>query len=156
MVSAWNTWKTVLFLLSFWGYFFSVYRLGKVKIWFVPLTCICGISLFLFWGGLLDLLPEAAYILMGGGLAGCLIFLVYLFRGKVKRPHITAAGLCLGVGMAVFLLLAVRLRFTHYDNFSHWAVIVKYLILTEHFPIILLESACLSIISASSAGILRG
>lgn len=134
MVSAWNTWKTVLFLLSFWGYFFSVYRLGKVKIWFVPLTCICGISLFLFWGGLLDLLPEAAYILMGGGLAGCLIFLVYLFRGKVKRPHITAAGLCLGGGMAVFLLLAVRLRFTHYDNFSHWAVIVKYLILAEHFP----------------------
>lgn len=134
MEALWNLWKTILILTSFWGYFFAVYRFGKVKGWFVPVVCICGISLALFWGGLLGWLPETAYILYGLGMTGFLLFLVYLAKGKMRCPRITAAGFCFGIGTAAFILLTVRLRFLHYDNFSHWAVIVKYLLLAERFP----------------------
>ena len=52
--------KILLFLLSLWGVLFTVYRFGKVKIWFVPVTCAAGISLILFWGGLFGQLAPAA------------------------------------------------------------------------------------------------
>ena len=52
--------ETALLLMSFWGYFFIVCRFGKVKNWFVPIVCMAGISLMLFFGGLLGILALAA------------------------------------------------------------------------------------------------
>ena len=126
--------ETALLLMSFWGYFFIVCRFGKVKSWFVPIVCMAGISLVLFFGGLLGILALAADLALMGGLIGFIIFVVFLLRGKINAPKWSLCGVCFGVGAAVFLLLSLNLKLLHYDNFSHWALIVKYLLSTDHFP----------------------
>lgn len=43
-------------------------------------------------------------------------------------------GVCVAAGMTAFAFLSLGLRLTHYDNFSHWALAVKYLLLAEELP----------------------
>ena len=126
--------ETALLLMSFWGYFFVVCRFGKIKSWFVPVICMAGVSLALFFGGLLGILALAADLALLGGLAGFIVFAVLVFRKKIRPLKRSLWGFCFGVGAAVFLLLSLDLKLLHYDNFSHWALIVKYLLSTDHFP----------------------
>ena len=126
--------ETALLLMSFWGYFFVVSRFGKIKSWFVPVVCMAGISLVLFFGGLLGVLALAADVAFFGGLAGFIVFAVLLFRRKIRPLKWSLLGFCFGAGAVVFLLLSLDLKLLHYDNFSHWALIVKYLLSTDYFP----------------------
>ena len=51
--------------LSMWGYFFAVFRFGKVKVWFVPAVSMTGIGLMLFCGALAGALKQTADLLCG-------------------------------------------------------------------------------------------
>ncbi len=126
--------KILLFLLSLWGVLFTVYRFGKVKIWFVPVTCAAGISLILFWGGLFGQLAPAADLVFLAGLAGSGVFLYCVIKGRIRFPAWSLFGVCFGTGVIVFVILTAYLRLDHYDNFSHWALIVKYLLTEDCFP----------------------
>lgn len=134
MERIWEVGRAALLPLSFWGYFFLVYRFGRVRIWFVPLTCMAGISLALFFGGLLDVLPAASALVFWGGLAGFAVFAGFWIRAKAGRLRLSLCGVCFLAGTAGFALLSLTLRLVHYDNFSHWALIVKYLLSAERFP----------------------
>ena len=126
--------KTFLFLLSLWGILFAVSYFGKVRIWFVPVTCAAGISLVLFWGGLSDRLALAADLVFLAGLAGGGVFIYCVLKGRIRFPVWSLFGACFGAGVAVFTILIVNLRLLHYDNFSHWALVVKYLLTEGSFP----------------------
>lgn len=126
--------KILLFLLSLWGVLFTVYRFGKVKIWFVPVICAAGISLILFWGGLFGRLALAADLVFLAGLAGSCVFLYCVIKGTIRFPAWSLFGVCFATGIIVFIILTVNLRLLHYDNFSHWALIVKYLLTEGSFP----------------------
>lgn len=134
MEQVWNCGKIVLLFLSFWGYFFIVHRFGKVRKWFVPVVTMAGIGLVLFWGGLLDCLALTADLILLGGLAGFSVFLFLFIKGKVLLPKGSLCGFCFALGTAAFALLSLNLKLLHYDNFSHWALIVKYLLSTDRFP----------------------
>ena len=74
----WNSGKAFLLFLSFPGYFFVVYRFGKVRKWFVPVVSMSGIGLVLFWGGLLNCLALTADLLLLGGVAGSIPILALM------------------------------------------------------------------------------
>ena len=120
--------------LSMWGYFFAVFRFGKVKVWFVPAVSMTGIGLVLFWGALAGALKQTADLLLLGGLAGSVIFLILLCRKKIRFPGLSLCGVCFAAGTAVFVWLTLDLKLVHYDNFSHWALIVKYLLSADQLP----------------------
>ena len=120
--------------LSMWGYFFVVFRFGKVKVWFVPAVSMTGIGLVLFWGALAGALKQTADLLLLGGLAGSVIFLILLCRKKIRFPGLSLCGVCFAAGTAVFVWLTLDLKLVHYDNFSHWALIVKYLLSADQLP----------------------
>ena len=130
----WNSGKAFLLFLSFPGYFFVVYRFGKVRKWFVPVVSMSGIGLVLFWGGLLNCLALTADLLLLGGVAGFAVFLVFFIRGKIHLPEGSLCGFCFVLGTMAFALLSLNLKMIHYDNFSHWALIVKYLLSADRFP----------------------
>ena len=134
MENIWEIAEALFLFLSLWGYCFIVFRFGGVKGWFAPVICIAGIALALFWAGLFDCLTVAADLIMAGGVAGFFAFLYLCVRGKISRPEWNPGGICFGAGAAAFALLSLNLRFVHYDNFSHWAVIVKYLLSAGAFP----------------------
>lgn len=120
--------------LSMWGYFFAVFRFGKVKVWFVPAVSMTGIGLVLFWGALAGALKQTADLLLLGGLGGSVIFLIPLCRKKIRFPCLSLCGVCFAVGTTVFVFLTLNLKLVHYDNFSHWALIVKYLLSADQLP----------------------
>ena len=130
----WNSGKAFLLFLSFPGYFFVVYRFGKVRKWFVPVVSMSGIGLVLFWGGLLNCLALTADLLLLGGVAGFAVFLVFFIRGEIHLPEGSLCGFCFVLGTMAFALLSLNLKMIHYDNFSHWALVVKYLLSADRFP----------------------
>ncbi len=125
---------TAALCLSMWGYFFVVFRFGKVKIWFAPIVSMTGMGLVLFWGALAGVLKQTAGLLLLGGLAGAVSFLVLLCRKKIYLPGLSLFGVCFAAGIVVFARLTLSLKFVHYDNFSHWALIVKYLLSADQLP----------------------
>ena len=125
---------SVLLLLSFRGYVFIISRFGRIMSWFVPVACTAGIGLVLFWGALLDIADLTADLILAGGLACFVAFVIYSVRGKVGRMKWNMGRFCFLAGTAVFSLLSLNLKLLHYDNFSHWALIVKYLLCADRLP----------------------
>ena len=126
--------ESLALCLSMWGYFFMAFRFGRVKVWFVPVVSMTGTGLALFWGALAGVLKETADLLLLGGLAGAAVFFVFLCRKKIRFPGPSLFGICFAAGTGVFALLTLNLKLIHYDNFSHWALIVKYLLSAGQFP----------------------
>lgn len=126
--------QACLFVLSMWGYLFALSRLTGISRWYVPAVCISAVGLCLYAGALLGrLAPVSDAVLLGG--AACFVwFLTCVSKGETGVWRWSLHGVCIGAGMAVFLVLSTRLRLTHYDNFSHWALTVKYLLLTDNLP----------------------
>ena len=126
--------KLIGVVLSFWGYSFLLHRFARIRSWFVPVICMSGTGLILYLGALSDILPQTADLILAGGLAGTACFLVLLLCGKIRIPRPDLVHLCFCIGAAVFAGLSLTMKLTHYDNFSHWAVIVKYLLSADRLP----------------------
>ena len=125
--------KMVLFLVSNFGFWELARKKLKINVYFLPSLVIGSQILVLFIAGLLNLLPMATFLIYG---AGILLSIYYLYKSKFKaiEKYLNPGYIFLMVSLFL-LALAVRGEiFTHYDNFSHWALIVKEMIRTNHFP----------------------
>lgn len=120
--------------MSAWGYGFAVHRVLKIHAYFTPVFTMAGISLILYAGGLAGVLRPAAYLVLTGGLTGSAYFFCLLLRKKTGIHMPGFFGICFGAVTLVFAGLILRMKLLHYDNFSHWAVIVKYLLSAHRFP----------------------
>ncbi|MGY4688290.1 hypothetical protein [Salibacterium sp. K-3] len=101
----------------------------------LPLVLFTGTILVLFLGGLLHVLAETAYVLFGGGLLA-LCYAVFLFlRDRSLFSGIFSPGMVFfAAGSAFFILMLQDEIFLHYDNFSHWGLIVKELFQSNSLP----------------------
>lgn len=119
------------FLLSFLGYLYIGLQKQKKETFFVPISVIAALGLVLYAGALLGFLKTTASILYVGGL-GC--FGWQMIHGKVCLPKWNTFRVCFFAGTIVFGSLILSMRLLHYDNFSHWALIVKYLLSVDALP----------------------
>ena len=126
--------KGGLFLASMWGWLFIVYRKGKISILFVPVVTAVGISLFLYAGALTGMLNPSSWLVVGAGLLGFGFFIKNVAEKNVSFPAPTLFSVCFGSGILIFTVLTLGFRFEHYDNFSHWAMIVKSMLITDQLP----------------------
>lgn len=126
--------KGMLVIGSLTGYCFLAKEKTKIRTEFIPLTVFSAVSLILYLGGLAgQLLPTAAAV-YGIGILLCL-YLAFRIRKNgfsVKEIGLFEISFLL-IGI-LFLVLSFFLKMQHYDNFSHWAVIVKNMLTTNHFP----------------------
>lgn len=122
------------FLFSIGGWLFAVARIWKQSLCFVPAVTFCGLGLLLYGGGLAGALRPTALLLYAAGLIGA-VYAGYLWKqGRLKAPHPGLFSVCFGAGVLVFCGLSLCLKLQHYDNFSHWALLVKALLMEHHFP----------------------
>ena len=128
--------KLFFFALSTLGSFELLRMAGRdrIQVHFLPSLTIAVQVCVLFLAGLWNLLPEAAVLLYGAGFFG--LFL-RIFREKslgFLRKYADfgyAALLLILIGSA----LAVRGKmFLQYDNFSHWALVVREMLRSDRFP----------------------
>lgn len=116
---------SILFL-SFIGW--GVLAVHKLKLHqaVIPLFVFSGMTAILFVGGLLNIMPLTALMLFVGG-CGLSIYYLYFFLSNKGSVSVGLTPSTVFFFLTV-MVLVVSLRgviHTHYDDFSHWGLIIK-------------------------------
>ncbi|NTU76967.1 MAG: hypothetical protein HGA90_04040 [Alphaproteobacteria bacterium] len=92
-------------------------------------------ALILYFAGLAGVLSYAAYALFG---AGIVLLVALIVNKKIKLAYnvssLSAINLAFVVVFGAIAASLIDTFFVHYDNFSHWAVVVKYMMVTDRIP----------------------
>jgi len=123
---------------------FAVSTMGYVALvrvyWKVParasyIFVFASIACLEYLAGLVGVLPLMAVLLFFGGLfALTLIILQQKIKIAFNRLSLSALNLAFFAGLVALVASLIDTRFVHYDNFSHWAVVVKNMLITNRFP----------------------
>lgn len=106
----------------------------RISIYFLPSLAIAIQTTVLFLAGLLNLLSEMTYLLFVIGLVG-IIYSIYKNRGMLfLKNYMNTGYVCMLLVMTIMLLFVRGKIFTHYDNFSHWALVVKQMLRVNRYP----------------------
>mgnify|MGYP003552718166 CR=1 FL=1 len=126
--------KLLLFCISTIGSWELLRRKCNVNVYFLPSITIAIQTTVLFVGGLLNLLPEITVILYLVGFFG-IVYGIWKDKSLTFLKNYCCPGFFLmAILMAVFLIFVKGKLFTHYDNFSHWALVVKVMLQTDRYP----------------------
>lgn len=94
-----------------------------------------SIAIVIFFGGMISLLELSVYVVFVVGLI--LFFFFFIKEGRqriltIKSLSIINIAFVLVVTTISIVLL--QTKFIHYDNFSHWGTVVKYMLSANAFP----------------------
>ncbi|MDE7314022.1 MAG: hypothetical protein K2N87_20775 [Eubacterium sp.] len=135
-----------LLMLSLSGYIWYLAHRFQILAEFAPAVVCAFISTLLFLAGCCNLLPEMTVLLFVGGLVlpACLLYRKYKISAcrtkqpvtarqkPCRRPFLVyAVFLCTAL---YFFLLLQKAHVTSYDNFSHWATVVKDMLRENRMP----------------------
>ncbi|MBP3950215.1 hypothetical protein [Bacillus suaedae] len=126
----------LLFLsLGGWGVAIS-YKL-KINNAFIPIFLYSAITFVLFIAGVLNILPLIVTIIFYVGLLVWPVFIYFLLKER-RKPNLSVllspALIFFVIATTMLMFLVKGVSFTHYDNFSHWALIVKEMYLMDGLP----------------------
>lgn len=116
--------------LGLWEYF---RRKSGMNIYFLPAFTICLQVTILFCAGILNCLELAVLPMFGAGILLAVYYLYTDFK-NVVQAYCNMGYLFLAVSFCLLLLACRGRLFVWYDNFSHWALVVKNMHLTDRFP----------------------
>ena len=125
----------LLLCLSFLGYSWVVWSHWGVDREFIPIVVFSLIGCVIYLGGLANALQVVANVVL---LIGLILLVVMGIGAVVKhrhfRIHIRLSDLLLLCVALAFFQLLCRSHLIHYDNFSHWGIVVKQMLSTNAFP----------------------
>ena len=125
----------LLLICSFLGYIMLTQKVTGMSIEFVPVFVFSSIACIVYFCGLAGILFEGSTAVMAAGLIAFCIIIVDRFRKKIYfKPRLSLSGFFWAAGTLFFLSLLLRSELIHYDNFSHWAIVVKQMLSTDAFP----------------------
>ena len=126
--------RLFLFALSSLGFWELFRRRFRIHVCFLPSLTVALQTCFLLAGGILNLLWISAWVTFGTGIL-FLIYYIWKDKGlKFLRSYFHVSYLLLLILSILLLVLLYGRLFSHYDNFSHWALVVKQMYLTDRFP----------------------
>lgn len=120
-----------LLAVSMTGYFLYVTKKYQIRLEFAPALFCAWSSNLLFVGGILNFLPHIVWLILAGGYV-CFAISVknkYKFNKREIMLYV-----CFFALLIYFLWMMRNARFTSYDNFSHWATVVKDMLYTDRMP----------------------
>ena len=115
------------------GYLILVRRRSGLDVAAVPVVTLCGGGLVVLTGGLVGLLLPATWLVLGGGIVALALELVRHRResfATLRHPVLVV----LAAATAGLAVLLHGLEYAHYDNFSHWALVVRVMLERDAFP----------------------
>lgn len=125
----------VLLIISCLGYMLLVRKTLLLSWEFIPLFVFSTIACIVFLGGLAELLFAVSFaVLILGLIAFIVISLLWLRQGASFRMSFSIFQISFFVGSSIFLWLLSQDNLIHYDNFSHWAIVLKQMLSTDAFP----------------------
>lgn len=125
----------ILFVFSCLGYMLLVRKTLSFKWEFIPVFVFSSIACIVFLGGLAgQLYLVSLFVMLLGLLAFTGFFIHWLRQGTKFRFSFSIYQIAFLAGSIIFLMVLFRTSLTHYDNFSHWAVVLKVMLSTDAFP----------------------
>lgn len=125
--------KPIIFIMLFCGYFLHLKRKTSIREEFLPIIIVTIIGLVEYLAGILNLLKITTFLI---GIIGVILFIknIYeMFKNKEKiKFNKNIIVYILLILWAVYILKGTIL--IHYDNFSHWAMIIREMIITNKLP----------------------
>lgn len=125
--------KLGLLLVSYFGWWEFFRGRCRMNVYFAPAFTLAAQFTVLFLPGLLNFLPEAAWVLYLGGFV--------LLADALRRENLGFVKNYVNWGYALFFValavLALTFRgkvVTWFDNFTHWAAAVKNMLAADRFP----------------------
>lgn len=131
--------------LSFAGYAASALWIGMRRE-FIPVVVCSSIGCVIYICGIFGVLRAGAYVVLSLGiallLARCVVWLIHTLRERSKADYERSPwrwkpqlfDVLFLAGVLVFVALLSFSHLEHYDNYSHWAVALKQMLLTDSFP----------------------
>lgn len=139
--------KILALLLSFNGYILFLKKKFDLRVEFAPVLICAGIGIIMFISGIFKVMPIAVPIIWVIGILQLRLFRKDIFN-KEEIIKLSIFGL-----ISIFFLYFLRdTQFTHYDNFSHWALVAKDMILTDALPTKLSEIISFNSYPTGTAG----
>lgn len=126
--------RLVAFFCSCLGFWEILHRNTKIDSYFFPSLTIAFQVSVLFIAGILNLLAEAVFLLFVLGIIYLIYSLVKTNPRKFLEYYCTPGYVFLLAVSAAMLLFLNGKLFVHYDNFSHWALVVKIMLAGDRFP----------------------
>lgn len=125
--------KIIILILSLIGYYLLFQRKVKLKEEFIPIVVIVSISLIMFIAFILNIAILGTILITLAGL----IFLVKSVYEMIKNKEKPKINFNI-IFLAIFVIwAAIILKGTiliHYDNFSHWGMIAREMLITDKLP----------------------
>lgn len=126
--------KLILFFLSNIGYWELLRRKTRIDLYFFPSMTIAVQITLLYFAGLLNCLYESSILLYGFGIVLLLYYTICDRSLNWFKCYQKIGFFYLIFVMAVLLFYVKGRMFTHYDNFSHWALVVKQMLAENRYP----------------------
>lgn len=125
-----------LLACSFAGYGLLLKQKLNLRGEFIPIVVLAAIACLVYFSGLVGLLaPGAILVMLGGVIAFALSLRRAIISGtSLFEVRLTFFGVGWTIGSLFFFSVLVRTHLVHYDNFSHWAIVVKQMLSTNAFP----------------------
>ena len=127
--------RLIVFILSAAGYVAVARAYWKITPRASYIFVFSAQALVIYFAGLAGVLAYAAYALFGGGI---ILLIALIINKKIKLAYntssINAINLAFVFTIGLITASLIDTFFVHYDNFSHWAVVVKYMLVTDRIP----------------------
>ncbi len=135
MTMVWTILRLVAFLLSAAGYVAFSRAYWKIPARASYIFVFSSLALLMYFAGLVGVLVYAAFTLFGGGL---ILLALMIVNKKIALAYnvgsLNAVNAAFIVVFGAITASLINTQFIHYDNFSHWAVVVKYMLVTDRIP----------------------
>lgn len=123
--------KLFVYYGSFLGHFALIDKYTKIKKEFIPLYVSGTIMLILFISGLLNILKIITILLYFVGI----FYFIYLIYKNNIMSYLFDKNIVFYIGVSLlFFYILKNHQFEHIDNYTHWALVVKNMLLTDRFP----------------------
>ncbi len=126
--------RGVIFILSTIGFWELIRRVFDIKACYIPSVTVAAQVSLLFFAGLLNLLPEMVICLFFLGFLGLGISIADYYGLGFLNHYREQSFLFLLLGMLLVTICVHGKLFSHYDNFTHWALVVRRMLETNRFP----------------------
>lgn len=125
----------MLLFCSFSGYMMFSWAKLKLQTEFIPVFVFSAIGCAVYFFGLAGcLLPGSGILLTVGVILFGICSYRIIDRKQYLNLRLSLFQLAFAVGSLFFFHVLLISRLIHYDNFSHWALVVKQMLSTNAFP----------------------
>ena len=106
-----------------------------VPTYYSYLVSLSTIGCAMYFAGLLGVFNSAVLVILGlGFLLLGVVILNHRFNIAFRRPTLNMINVLFILWFCLAFASLINYRLIHYDNFSHWALVVKQMLITDAFP----------------------